>query len=113
MAQKCEKGVFQQENGIWGYRFSILIDGRRISRKKTTDENGKSLKTQKQALKAREIAIKNAHLEMKKKQIISRRTVKEVFEEYCEKGRTDRKYQTIRKQDSLWENHLCEKFGKR
>lgn len=50
MAGKCENGVFQQENGVWAYRFSILIDGRRISRKKTTDENGKPLKTQKQAL---------------------------------------------------------------
>ena len=50
MAGKCENVVFQQENGVWGYRFSILIDGRRISRKKLTDENGKPLKTQKQAL---------------------------------------------------------------
>lgn len=113
MAGKCENGVFQQDNGVWAYRFSILIDGRRISRKKTTDENGKPLKTQKQALKAREVAIKNAHLEMKRKQAVSRRTFKEVYEEYCENGRKDRKYQTIRKQDSLWENHLCEKFGKR
>ena len=113
MTGKCENGVFQQENGVWGYRFSILIDGRRISRKKLTDENGKPLKTQKQALKAREIAIKNAHLEMKRKQAVSRRTFKEVYEEYCENGRKDRKYQTIRKQDSLWENHLCEKYGKR
>ena len=113
MAVKCENGVYRQENGTWAYRFSILIDGRRISRKKTTDENGKQLKTQKQALKAREAAIANAHIEMKRTKKISRRTVKEVFEEYCEKGRNDRKYQTIRKQDSLWENHLCEKFGKR
>ena len=113
MAGKCENGVFQQDNGVWAYRFSILIDGRRISRKKSTDENGKQLKTQKQALKAREVAIKNAHLEMKRKQAVSRRTFKEVYEEYCENGRKDRKYQTIRKQDSLWENHLCEKYGKR
>lgn len=113
MAVKCENGVYQQENGLWAYRFSIIIDGRRISRKKTTDENGNKLKTQKQALKAREVAISNAHIEMKRKQEVSRRTVKEVFEEYCEKGRTDRKYQTIKKQDSLWKNHLCAKFGKR
>ena len=85
MAVKCENGVYQQENGTWAYRFSILIDGRRISRKKTTDENGKQLKTQKQALKAREVAIANAHIEMKRSQKIIRRTVKEVFEEYCEK----------------------------
>lgn len=113
MAGKCENGVFQQENGVWAYRFSIIIDGRRITRKKSTDENGNKLKTQKQAIKAREVAITNAHLEMKRKQKVVRRTVKEVFEEYCEKGRTDRKYQTIRKQDSLWENHLCAKYGKR
>lgn len=113
MAVKCENGVYQQENGLWAYRFSILIDGRRISRKKTTDESGNKLKSQKQAIKAREVAIANAHIEMKRKQEASRRTVKEVFAEYCENGRIDRKYQTIRKQDSLWENHLCEKFGKR
>ena len=38
---------------------------------------------------------------------------KDVFEEFCEKGRKDRAYQTIRKQDSLWEIHLRKKFGKR
>lgn len=113
MAGKCESGVFQTDNGQWGYRFSILIDGRRVSRRKTTDEDGKKLTSKKAALKAREQAIANAHIETKRKQTISRRTVKEVFEEYCEKGRKDRAYQTIRKQDSLWENHLCPRFGKR
>lgn len=39
--------------------------------------------------------------------------VKDVYKEYCEKGRKDRAYQTIRKQDSLWENHLFAKFGNR
>ena len=44
---------------------------------------------------------------------VPRKTVKDVFEEFCEKGRKDRAYQTIRKQDSLWENHLKERFGHR
>ncbi len=113
MATKCENGVYKVENGLWGYRFSILIDGHRVSRKKTTDENGNKLKTQKAAAKAREAAIEQAHIEAKRKQPILRRTMKEVFDEYCEKGRSDRAYQTIRKQDSLWENHLCAKYGKR
>lgn len=39
--------------------------------------------------------------------------VKEVYEEYCEKGRKDRAYQTIRKQDSIWDNHIFAKFGNR
>lgn len=113
MAEKCESGVFQMDNGQWGYRFSLIIDGRRVSRRKTTDEEGKKLTSKRAATKAREAAIANAHIESKRKQTVSRRTVKEVFEEFCEKGRNDRAYQTIRKQDSLWENHLCPKFGKR
>ena len=110
---KTENGIYQMENGMWAYRFSILIDGKRISRKKTTDENGNKLKTKREATKAREAAIANAHIEQKRKQPIARRTVKEVFEEYCDKGRTAKAYNTCLKQDSLWKNHLCERFGKR
>lgn len=114
MATVCEDGVYQQENGLWAYRFSILVDGRRISRKKTTDEQGKKLKTRKQAAKAREAAIRAAYIEAQRKvRPKERRTVKEVFMEYCQNGRMDRAYTTIRKQDSLWENHLCARFGHR
>ena len=90
-----------------------MVDGKQIARKKCTDEKGNKLRTKKEAVKARELAIASAKLERERKRTISRRTVKEVFTEYCRDGRKDRKYQTIRKQDSLWENHLCEKFGKR
>ena len=40
-----------------------------------------------------------------------RKTVKEVYEEYCEKGRSSKAYSTIKKQDSLWNNHLKKRFG--
>lgn len=113
MASKCENGVFKEENGQWGYRFSLMIDGKRVSKRKTTDAEGKKLTSKRAAQKARAAAIAEAHLEVKRKQPISRKTVKEVFEEFCEKGRNDRAYQTIRKQDSLWENHLKSRFGKR
>ena len=113
MATKNETGVYQLDNGMWGYRFSLLIDGRRVSRKKTTDEFGGKLKTKKQAAKAREKAIQIAHEESKRKQTISRRTIQEVYKEFCTTGRKDRAYETIRKQDSLWDNHLCARFGKR
>ena len=113
MAEKYDAGVYQQENGQWAYRFSILIDGKRIARKKTTDEYGNKLTSQRAAAKARAAAIANAYLEVQRKKPVARRTVEEVFKEYCETGRKDRKYQTIRKQDSLWENHLCARFGKR
>ena len=113
MAEKYDAGVYQQENGQWAYRFSILIDGKRIARKKTTDEYGNKLTSQRAAAKARAAAIANAYLEVQRKKPVARRTVEEVFKEYCETGRKDRKYQTIRKQDNLWENHLCARFGKR
>lgn len=113
MATKNETGVYQLDNGMWGYRFSLLIDGRRVSKKKTTDEFGGKLKTKKQAAKARERAIQMAHEESKRKQTISRRTIQEVYKEFCTTGRKDRAYETIRKQDSLWDNHLCARFGKR
>ena len=40
-----------------------------------------------------------------------RKTFKEVFEEYCEYGRNGKAYTTIKKQDSLWNNHLKDRFG--
>ena len=106
-------GVYQLENGLWAYRFIIKVDGKQITSRKTTDEFGNKLRTKKQAVKAREAAIMQAHLEQERKHKISRRTVEEVYNEYCEKGRSDRAYMTIRKQDCLWRNHIQERFGKR
>lgn len=108
-----KNGVYQTENGLWAYRFSILIDGKRISRKKTTDEFGNKLKTQAAAAKARASAITAAHVEMERKHKIIRRTVEEVFEEYRKKGRTGKMYNTNLKQDSLWKNHLRSRWGSR
>ena len=39
------------------------------------------------------------------------KTLSDVYAEYCEKGRSDRAYATRRKQDTLWEQHIKEKFG--
>ena len=114
MKNNCKDGVYQLDSGFWAYRFSILIDGRRISRKKTTDSDGKKLKTQKAAIKAREAAIAQAHITTSQKtEPVSRRTMKEVYDEYCRLGREDRAYTTKLKQDSLWENHISPKFGSR
>ncbi len=113
MAKKKEIGVFQTENGQWGYRFSLIIEGKRISRRRFTDEDGNILQSKSQAAKAREKAIMQAYLDEERKRLIFRRTVKDVFEEYREKGRSGRAYKTILKQDSLWKNHLSDRFGKR
>lgn len=36
-----------------------------------------------------------------------------MYEEYCEFGRSGKAYATIKKQDSLWNNHIKAKFGKK
>lgn len=110
---KNSVGVYQKDNGYWEYRFVMMVDGKQINRKKSTDAQGNKLKTKTEAIRAREAAMAAARTERAGKPKVIRRTFQEVFEEFCEKGRKDRAYQTIRKQDSLWENHLKAKFGKR
>ena len=106
-------GVYQKDNGYWEYRFVMMVDGKKINKKKSTDAFGNKLKTKKEAIKAREAAMLEARSGKIETPIVTRLMVKEVYEEYCEKGRKDRAYQTIRKQDSIWDNHIFAKFGNR
>ena len=106
-------GVYQKDNGYWEYRFVMMVDGKKINKKKSTDAFGNKLKTKKEAIKAREAAMLEARSGKIETPKVPRRMVKEVYEEYCEKGRKDRAYQTIRKQDSIWDNHIFAKFGNR
>ena len=110
---KNSVGVYQKDNGYWEYRFVMMVDGKQINKKKSTDAQGNKLKTKTDAIRAREAAMAAARTERTGKPKVIRRTVQEVFEEFCEKGRKDRAYQTIRKQDSLWKNHLSARFGSR
>lgn len=112
MGKQNDAGVFQLDSGAWGYRFTFTQDGNRFSKRSVKDEFGCPLKTKREAIKARQIAIEREQDSRKPKPAV-RKTVKEVYKEFCENGRKDRAYQTIRKQDSLWDNHLCAKFGKR
>lgn len=110
-----EIGVYQLENGLWAYRFIIKVNGKSITQRRTKNEEGKPFKTAKQAAKARNLAIAQEQakaLQPQQKEIV-RKTVKEVYDEYCEKGRSGKAFATIKKQDSLWNNHIKEKFGNR
>ena len=113
MAKLNDVGVSQKKNGLWEYRFVMVVDGKTINRKKSTDAFGNRLKTKTEAVKAREAAMEAARTERERKKTISRRTFKEVFEEYRDKGCTGKVYKTLLKQDSLWKNHFCERWGKR
>ncbi len=114
MASTHDSQVYKLKNGRWAYRFCISVNGKKIAKRGKTDSEGNPLQSKSDAIKARKKAIKltqMAPLLPDKKPDIEKRTVREVFKEYCEKGRADRAYQTIRKQDSIWENHLDSEFG--
>ena len=113
MSNQNDAGVYQKENGYWEYRFVVRIDGKRIGRKKCTDEFGNRFKTKREAIAARDAAIVALRTEKTAMPKPVRKLVKEVFSEFCAEGRKDRAYMTIRKQDSLWENHLRDRFGNR
>lgn len=113
MSKSEQKGAYQMPNGMWGYRYTLMVNGKKKDVKRTKDELGNPFKTEKSALKARESAIIRERTERIQKPTRRRMTVAEVYAEYCEKGRCDKAYGTIRKQDSLWRNHLSKQFGKR
>ncbi len=107
------KGVYQLENGLWAFRYTITVNGKKKDVKKIKDESGKPFKTEKAALRAREAAIVREKSSRTRKPQAPRMTFAEVYQEYCEKGRSGKAYATIRKQDSLWNNHLAAQFGGR
>ena len=112
MAQN-DAGVTKLENGNWEYRFVMMVDGKKVTSRKRRDEQGNPLTTKRAAIKARQAAMKKAQLGITHTAPTVKKTVAEVYAEYCEKGRSGKAYATIRKQDSLWNNHLCARFGKR
>ena len=112
MAQN-DTGVTKLENGNWEYRFVMVVDGKKVTSRKRKDEQGNPLTTKRAAIKARQAAMKKAQLGITHTAPTAKKTVAEVYREYCEKGRSGKAYTTIRKQDSLWDNHLCARFGNR
>ena len=110
MAKQNDAGVYKLKNGNWGYRYVVMVNGVRKEARKTKDEFGTPFKTKREAMKARQAAIDREQNSRKPKPTV-RKTIQEVYQEYCATGRSDRAYNTIRKQDSLWKNHLSARFG--
>ena len=110
MAQN-DTGIYKLDGGGWGFRYTVSVNGKRKDVKRVRDANGNPMKTKRSAILARAEAIKEEQTPKAKQ--FSRKTFKEVYEEYCGNGRKDRAYRTKQKQDSLWNNHLCAKYGKR
>ena len=55
MPKLDDTGVYRKNNGCWEYRFGVVIGGKTIFRKKSTDEHGNKLLTKSAAVAAREM----------------------------------------------------------
>lgn len=106
-------GIYQLKNGYWGFRYAIVVNGKRIERKRNVDESGNPFKTKTAASKARQEMLEQERNNVSSSNIIPHKTIEEVYNEYCNYGRAGKAYATIKKQDSLWNNHIKSKFGKR
>ena len=41
MTKLNDTGVYQLKNGYWGFRYAIVVNGKRVERKRNVDEFGK------------------------------------------------------------------------
>lgn len=102
MPKLNDTGVYQLKNGYWAFRYAIVVNNKRVERKRNLDEQGNPYKTNTSAVKARRAMIeqeRNSQLVTPKTGHV---TVQQVYNEYCEFGRAGKTYSTIKKQDSLW-----------
>ena len=82
---KNDTGVYQLPNKNWGYRYVLMVNGERKEARKTKDEFGAPFKTKREAIKARQAAIEAEQTSRRPKPTV-RKTVAEIYQEYCEKG---------------------------
>ena len=55
MEKKRNVGVFQCENGNWGYRYTVVVGGETRAKKKVKDENGIPFKSIRNTAKLAEV----------------------------------------------------------
>ena len=63
MIKTSSTGVFQLPNGMWGFRYAFMLNGKQKDIKRTKDAFGNPFKTERAAIKAREAAIIEVHSE--------------------------------------------------
>ena len=92
MSKTNNSGVYQLENGNWGYRFTLTENGHRRDIRRIKDNDGNVFTSKTAATRARSLALAD-YLDGQKKKQIKRKTVREIYQEYREKGSSSKKYQ--------------------
>lgn len=78
-----ETGIYKLKDGGWGFRYTISVCGKRKDVKRVRDAYGNPMKTKRDAVLARAEAMKAE--EMPQQIRIVRKSVKEVYQEFCRK----------------------------
>lgn len=110
MAKNNDVGLFQLKNGNWGYRITITNNGKRKDTTFRRDENGNPFTKKIDAKRAREAKI----LEMRKPQATETFTdckLSEMWDCYLEKVAGGKAPATVKKNTSLWTQHIEKEFG--
>lgn len=85
MAKQADTGVYQLRNGNWAFRYTLTENGNKKDVRRSKNENGQKLRNMREAIVARDVAIRQAQSANKPKPIL-RRTVKEVFRSIVSAG---------------------------
>ena len=105
-------GIRELPNGNYEVRIVINRKDIKVNTIRRSDDNGNPFKTKKEARDFRDTFVQNAKshkVEIKPKDC----TLREVYEKYMDEGTIDKAPATIRKQQSMWENHISHEFGDR
>ena len=103
-------GIKKLDNGFYEVRIVINRKDLKVNTLRRSDENGNPLKTLKDARDFRERFV--SELKSKKETaVIKDCKLKDVYEKYKKNEGLMKAQSTIRKQDSMWDNHISKRFG--
>ena len=64
MSTSESRGVYQLPNGMWGYRYAYILNGKQRDLKRTKDENGNPFRTERAELEAEKSVAEERLLEI-------------------------------------------------
>lgn len=106
-------GVIQNNDGSWSYRIKKKINGQAVDIKTKKDENGNVFLTARDAYEARirqENLLKSGEVKLPK----NKASVSFIYEAYMNSSEAKQKAPaTLRKQISMWKNHISVVFGEK
>ena len=109
MAKTDDTGIYQLKNGCYAYRIVKMVNGKKFDSTRKKDADGNSFKTKAQARADRDrLKVELDSMNIRKKKNM---TLGDVWEFYLQNGAQTKAYSTVKKQKSLWENHIGKKYG--